>query len=108
MAANSAPPQWQQQGDTLNAFATAQGRPELDFARLLDEQYLRGLPVAHENDTPLGNNPTAPQYRYHARRHMANALSWGCRQEFPDDVNDALYERWYSPRAARTGFRQRR
>ena len=109
MATNGAPLQWAAQGAVLNAFATREGRPAVDLSTLLDEQYLKRLGPAFTKDRLLPTNPNPAEWRFHCRRHMVRLLGWsefGERREFPNDVNAALYARWYSPPATRKGFRR--
>ena len=106
---NNAPPQWRAQGAVLNAFAAHEGSTT-NLSMLLDEGVLRGLGSASPKDRPLPANATPAQWRFHCRRHIVAALGWsehGERRELPNDVNAALYERWWSPPVERTGFRAR-
>ena len=104
MERNSAPEAFQAQGAILNAFAVAEGQPNCDFAKLLDEEHLRSLPAAFRGDRPIpAEEAEAKHFRFHARRHMASALGWAARKPFPAEVDEALYERW--PSADRVGYK---
>lgn len=104
MERNSAPEAFQAQGAILNAFAVAENQPNCDFAKLLDEEHLRGLPTAFRGDRPIPAEEAEPKhFRFHARRHMAIALGWAARKPFPAEVDEALYKRW--PSAERVGYK---
>ena len=77
MERNSAPEAVQAQGTILNAFAVAEGQSNCDFAKLLDEEVLRGLPTASRGDRSLpAEGAEAKHFRFHARRDMAITLGW--------------------------------
>ena len=77
MEQNGAPEALQAQGTILNVFAVAEGHPNCDFAKLLDEEDLRGLPTASRGDRSLpAEEAEAKHFRFHARRDVAITLGW--------------------------------
>jgi hypothetical protein len=124
---NSAPAEWQIQGEILNDIADRivrlyeeeQGIPRgskgsIDFSQFLDIEHCHRLGPADPLDADkfianineLKSNPVA--CRYLARRHMYYAVyeyvDRGRSDFLGDEGNAALYQVWWSPPSERVGF----